>query len=78
MHKWTIALCTPGPPKAIIERAGINIGKFGTLLTAKRKQPIEMKSIENIEQTLGPYESRIAPRSSGPRKLKNDAVTNMT
>jgi hypothetical protein len=77
LHKCTIALCTPGPPKALIDRAGINIGKFGTLLTAKRKQPMEMNNIDITEHTRGPYESKIAPSSKGPKKLKKEAVTNM-
>ena len=51
--------------------------KFGTLLTAKRIHPHDITSIDVTEQTLGPYESSIAPSRRGPRKLKNEAVTNI-
>jgi hypothetical protein len=77
LHRWTIAFCTPGPPKAIIERPGMNIGKFGILLTANKAQPRAINNIDIKEQTLGPYESKIKPNSNGPRKLKKEAVTNI-
>jgi hypothetical protein len=77
LHRWTIAFCTPGPPKAIIDRPGINMGKFGILLTANKAHPSAINNIDTNEHTLGPYESKIKPNSNGPRKLKKEAVTNI-
>lgn len=78
MIKCTNEFCTPAPLKAIRDSAGINIGKFGRLLIAKRIHPSVARNIEKAEQILGPQESRIIPNSNGPIELKKVAIINIT
>lgn len=75
--RCTMADCTPGPPNAMSDMAGTNNGRLGRLLSANNPQPTAMKKKEHTEHARGPQPSRMIPRKSGDKKLKNVDVENM-